>query len=176
MKDSLFELLGLAVFFIVYKAYDLNRATAALIVITSLLILIKYIRNKELSKPNIITFLLLLIFGGMAFLSNDSTFIKMKPTAVYVLFAVTLETSILMKKNILKNVMSKVFVMTNTQWNFLSKIWSMFFLLCAITNEIVWRNYEESTWVTFKVFIMPALMFIFLISQIIILKKRIQIK
>jgi intracellular septation protein len=47
----------------------------------------------------------------------------------------------------------------------------MFFLILAALNELVWRNFSESTWVTFKVFGILPLTLVFAMAQIGLIKR-----
>jgi intracellular septation protein len=49
--------------------------------------------------------------------------------------------------------------------------WALFFLALAILNEIVWRTQSTDTWVTFKVFGVMPLTFIFAALQYPLLMK-----
>jgi intracellular septation protein len=56
-------------------------------------------------------------------------------------------------------------------WMILTRRTSIFFLLLAITNEIVWRNMSTNSWVNFKTFGLTGALFIFFISQSNLIKK-----
>jgi len=49
--------------------------------------------------------------------------------------------------------------------------WALFFLALAVLNEIVWRTTSTDTWVTFKVFGVMPLTFIFAAFQYPLLTK-----
>ena len=40
-----------------------------------------------------------------------------------------------------------------------------FFVVLAVANEVVWRNFSDGTWVTFKVVGLTVAMFAFLFTQ-----------
>ena len=54
---------------------------------------------------------------------------------------------------------------TPTNWSRLNVVWILFFLGLGALNIYVAYNFEQATWVKFKVFGMMALMFVFLLAQ-----------
>jgi len=59
-----FDLIPLLVFFAVYKFYDIYAATGALMVVTVLQIAITWFTLRKLEKMHLITFGMVLVFGG----------------------------------------------------------------------------------------------------------------
>ncbi|BFD45715.1 MAG: hypothetical protein DMENIID0002_03610 [Rickettsia endosymbiont of Sergentomyia squamirostris] len=58
-------------------------------------------------------------------------------------------------------------------WNILSYRSAGFLLFMAVLNEIIWRNFAESTWVIFKIFgAIPITIIFFLLQLPFILKNR----
>ena len=45
-------------------------------------------------------------------------------------------------------------------------LWIGFFLAMAVLNEIVWRNFSEATWASFKVFGILPITIIFAMLQV----------
>jgi intracellular septation protein len=56
-------------------------------------------------------------------------------------------------------------------WRKLTLRWAFFFLFMAMLNEVVWRNFPEEWWVTFKVFGIIPLTFLFMMAQMGLLQK-----
>jgi len=52
-----------------------------------------------------------------------------------------------------------------------TKRFALFFFGLAIANELVWRNFDTDTWVTFKTFFLPIATFGFIMSQVGIFSK-----
>ena len=48
---------------------------------------------------------------------------------------------------------------------------TVFFLVLAGLNEIVWRNFSDGTWVTFKAIGLTLAMFLFLLTQTKLLER-----
>ena len=56
-------------------------------------------------------------------------------------------------------------------WRILTLRWALFFVFLAVLNEIVWRSFSTDTWVSFKVFGIMPITFVFALAQIGLLKK-----
>jgi intracellular septation protein len=98
----------------------------------------------------LITAGLVAVFGGLTlYLQNDS-FIKMKPTILYSLFALALLAGLAMKRFFLKSLFAEVMKLTDDGWRKLTVRWVFFFVALAGLNEFVWRTFSERTWVLFK--------------------------
>jgi intracellular septation protein len=76
----------------------------------------------------------------------------MKPTMVNLLFAVVLAGGLLVGRNLLQLLLGEAFRLTELGWRLLTYRWIGFFIALAAVNEIVWRNFSETTWASFKVF------------------------
>jgi intracellular septation protein len=126
------------------------------------------------NKPNNMTLAsggFVFIFGGLTLFLQDETFIKMKPTLVYVLFAGILGFGLARGQSYLKLLMGQAFSMQQSGWLALTRRWIYFFLFLAILNEFIWRSYSTDFWVNFKVFGILPLTFIFMAAQMPLLKK-----
>ena len=119
----------------------------------------------ELSRSQIITAVLVLFFGGLTIWLNDERFIKMKPTAIYLLFAGTLGFGLLRGQSYLRYVMENMVPLKDEGWMILTKRFAAFFFALAIANEVVWRFLSTDIWVNFKTFGLPILLFAFVFSQ-----------
>ncbi len=65
MKQIL-DFIPLIIFFSLYKMYDIYVATGALIAATAIQIVVTYALYKKVEKMQLITFLMVAIFGGMS--------------------------------------------------------------------------------------------------------------
>ena len=95
----------------------------------------------------------------------------MKPTIINVLFAIVLIGSTIINKPVLKLLLNSSLKLTDEGWGLMNKMWSSFFFLLAILNEIVWRTQTTDVWVNFKVFGIMGITIVFTIIQIPFLKK-----
>ena len=111
------------------------------------------------------------IFGGITLVLQDETFIKIKPTLVYLLFAGILGVGLLRGRSYLKNLMGQALPMDDAGWLILTRRWTLFFVALAGLNEFVWRTQTTDIWVNFKVFGFLPLTFAFMALQIPLLQR-----
>ena len=168
---SLIEIIPLILFFIVNAKYGIIVATKIFVITTLIALIASYLYLKKISTPLLITSFLVLIFGGLTIFFKDPTFIKLKPTIVYLLFSSFLFLGLKLKKNFLKIYLSSLIKLNNLGWDILTKRWSLFFFTMAILNEIIWRNFSTDFWVSFKVFGFLPLTIIFMMLQNGLMKK-----
>ena len=112
-----------------------------------------------------------LTFGALTLFLQDAVFIKLKPTIVNELFSVILFGGLLTGRPLLQPLMGDVFQLTPEGWRVLTFRWACFFALLAVINEVVWRNFSESFWISFKVWGVMPLTMAFAIAQLGILKR-----
>lgn len=151
MKQIL-DFIPLIVFFVLYKMHDIYVATGALILASAVQILLTYIIYKKVEKMQLITFLMVAIFGGMTIFLHDDNFIKWKVTIVYALFAVGLSVSHMLGKSAIKGMLGKEITLPDTVWSKINWAWTVFFIACALLNVYVAFNLPLDVWVNFKVF------------------------
>ncbi|MBW3694759.1 septation protein A [Vibrio sp. T187] len=160
MKQIL-DFIPLIIFFALYKMYDIYVATGALIVASAIQIVLTFMIYKKVEKMQVITFLMVAIFGGMTIFLHDENFIKWKVTIVYALFAVGLTVSHLIGKSAIKGMLGKEISMPDAAWSKINWAWVLFFTVCAIVNVYVAFNLPLDVWVNFKVFGLLAATFAF---------------
>jgi intracellular septation protein len=96
---------------------------------------------------------------------HDETFIKMKPTIVYTLFAGVLGGGLLFGRSFIAIMFDQMFNLTPTGWRLLTMRWALFFAGMAVLNEIVWRTQTTNVWVTFKAVGVTLLTAVFAVAQ-----------
>ena len=114
---------------------------------------------------------IVLVFGGLTLYLRDETFIKLKPTIVYTLFAVLLGAGLVWKKPVLELLFGAAFTLTEEGWRKLTLRWALFFAVMAVVNELVWRNVSTDTWVSFKAFGFLPLTFLFAVAQVPLMQR-----
>jgi intracellular septation protein len=78
-----------------------------------------------------------------------------------VLFGGALVGGLMFGKPLLGMVFDSVFHLTDEGWHKLTWRWALFFFALAIANEIVWRTQTTDFWVSFKLFGVVPLTFVF---------------
>ncbi len=153
-------------FFIAYKAFDIYIATSVLIVTFIAQFLFDWKRNGKINKMHLTSLVLVLVFGGITLFLRDEKFIQWKPTVVNWLFAAAfLLAPIFTEKTLVQRLMGKTVELAPGLWAQLNSMWVLFFLLSGAANLYVVYNYDEETWVNFKLFGMLGLTFIFILLQ-----------
>ena len=146
-------------------------ATAVFMVAIVAALAISYALTRRLPVMALVAAVIVVLFGGLTLFLQNETFIKLKPTIIYLLFTGTLFGGLILRKPLLATVFDQVFHLTEEGWRKLTIRWALFFLALAMLNEIVWRTQSTDTWVTFKVFGVVPLTFIFAALQYPLLTK-----
>src|SRR6056297_1061330 len=119
----------------------------------------------HLSKMQVVTAVLIVVFGGMSVWFNDPRFFKMKPTIIYLLFGGVLGFGLMRGTSYMQSLMDGVMPLSDEGWMILTKRICYFFLGLALLNELVWRSMSEEIWVYFKTFGLTAAIFLFFMTQ-----------
>ena len=119
----------------------------------------------KLSAMQVFTLVVVLFMGGLSIWFNDEQFFKMKPTIIYLFFAMVLGVGLMQGKSFLRLVLQEALPMQDEGWMILTRRIAVFFAALAVTNEVVWRNFSTESWVWFKVFGLTIAMFAFLLTQ-----------
>ena len=146
-------------------------ATAVFIPAVLVALVIGYGLTRHVPVMPVVTAVIVVVFGGLTLLLANETFIKLKPTIIYVFLAGVLLGGLLFGKSLLGVVFDSVFHLTEEGWRKLTLRWALFFVALAILNEIVWRTQSTDVWVNFKVFAVLPLTFAFAALQYPLLTK-----
>lgn len=178
MLKTALELGPIIVFFVAYTklrgqsftiggtAYEgfivVTAAFVPLMVLSSLLL---WKLTGKLSKMQIATLVLVVIFGSLSVWLNDDRFFKMKPTMIYLLFGGALGVGLLRGQSYLKVVMEEMLPLKQEGWMILTRRLMLFFFALAVLNELIWRTQTTDIWVYFKTFGLTAAVFGFFMTQ-----------
>jgi len=161
----------LVIFLVAFEVKGLMVATAALMATTVAALILSLAVARRLPLVPLITAVIVGIFGGLTLWLNDETFIKLKPTIIYGLFAVTLGGGLLFGKPFLKAVMGESLPLDDLGWRRLSLRFTLFFLVMAGANEVVRRLVSTEMWVLWKVPGSIVLTFLFVLTQMGLIKR-----
>lgn len=171
-KRLLLELGPLLVFFLGNWLGGIYVATAAFMVAITAAIAASWILTRRIAPMLLVGAVLVLVFGSLTLILHDETFIKLKPTIVYLFFAVVLYAGLRTERLFLQGLMGAAFPpMTQHGWRILTRNWILFFLAMALLNEIVWRTFPTDIWVSFKVFGAIPLTLLFTFSQLPVISR-----
>jgi len=158
MKENVYTISGTE-----YDGFILVTAGFVLLLIATTGLL--WFLTGKLSRMQIATLVMVVLFGGMTVWLNDDRFIKMKPTMIYLLFGGTLGFGLLRGSSYLQYVMEGMMPLQDAGWMILTKRLMIFFFGLAILNELIWRTSSTETWVYFKTFGLTLAMFGFFMTQ-----------
>jgi intracellular septation protein len=161
----LLELGPLALFFAAYSKLGIFAATAVLMVGVVATLAVSYAMLKRIPVMPLVTAVIVLIFGSLTLFLHDETLIKIKPTALYLLFAAALFSGLALNRPILKILFDGALHVTEEGWRKLTWRWAFFFIALALLNEIVWRTQSTDIWVKFKTFGFFPLTLLFALAQ-----------
>ena len=165
------ELGPLIVFFVANAKFNLFVATGAFMVAIVAAMIASYVVVRHVPVMAIVTAVIVLVFGTLTLVLHDETFIKVKPTMVYGLFAAILGGGLLFGRSFIAILFDQVFNLTAKGWRILTARWALFFLGMAILNEAIWRTQSTDFWVNFKVFGAIPITMAFALFQMPVIKR-----
>lgn len=155
----------LLIFFAVNATAGIYWGTGAFMGAMVIAITIGIAVERKISPMPLITGALVLVFGGLTLWLSNDVFIKIKPTILYIMFAAILLGGLAFGRLFIKTVLGQTLRLNDAAWRTLTWRWSLFFLVLAVLNEIVWRHVSTNTWVAFKVWAVFPLTLLFAMSQ-----------
>jgi intracellular septation protein len=143
----------LALYFAAYSLSHKNifLATGAFMATTVVAMLISQIRFGKISAIQWFSAAMVLVLGGLTIWLHQEWIIKIKPTIYYVTVAAILGYGLTTGKPTLQLVLGQAYPgLTDRGWLLLTRNWAIFFVVLAIANEIVWRNFSTGAWLAYK--------------------------
>lgn len=113
----------------------------------------------------IVTGVLVTCFGGLTLLLHDETYIKLKPTFVYLFYATAITVSVLIKQNVWKLLFGHIFNLPDRIWTVLAMRWAGFFLFQSVLNEVIRQTQTTEFWVNSRLFIVTPLVLLFALAN-----------
>lgn len=118
------------------------------------------------------------VLGSLTLLLHNKTFFYMKPTIVYLMFAVTLAGGLATGRNFLRTLFDGALHLQAGAWRELTKRYVVFFAILAAANEVAWRWLTrdcdlaaaaacagEAEWVNLKIWGFTAVNILFALAQ-----------
>lgn len=169
--NLLFEFLPLFLFLGAFFYKGIYFALVVLMIAMPVGLIVKYLRTKVLDKMYFWSTVFLLIAGALTLYFRNPLFLYWKPTVFYWVIATAfLGSQFFAEKPLVQRFFGMVdginfSKVTSSQWKKLNLVWVLFFIVSGALNIYVAYNYEQATWVKFKVFGLMALTFVFMLAQ-----------
>lgn len=168
------------VFFAVYKHYSppagedavaevaaVIRGTGSFMVAAVIALAVSKWKLGKISPMLWLSTALIVVFGGLTVFLHDETWIQIKPTAIYLLFGVSLLIGVARGKPLLKYLLQAAFEgLNDLGWMKLSRNWGLFFFALAALNEVLRRQLSFGDWIAAKLWLFMPLTFLFTFAHI----------
>lgn len=151
----LFELFPIIAFFGAYflGGRDFYTATIVLMVAVGLQVAMLLVARKPVSNMLKMSAVLVFVLGTITILFQNPLFLKWKTTVLYWLFAAIMVGSIYIgKKPVMERLMGGEITVERPVWSRLTMVWAAFFASFGLLNLYVAYQFDEATWVKFKLF------------------------
>ena len=125
----------LFVFFVAYRFLGIYAATGVFMGAVLVALALDYVIERKFSPVPIMTAVLVMIFGGLTLYLKNAIFIKMKPTALYTLFGLTLLGGLVFNRLFIKYALAFEFELPESAWRTLTWRWGIFFLALAVAER-----------------------------------------
>jgi len=169
----LVDFLPIIVFFVTYKIAGMYVATGAIIVAMAIQILFQWLKNGTVNKMLLISGILVAFFGGITLILRNPIFIQWKPTVVNWLFAAAfLGSRYIGTQTLTERVMGQAIELERVMWRQLNLLWVANFSFLGAANLYVVYNFDEATWVNFKLFGMLGLTLLMVLIQVLWIASR----
>ena len=162
----------LVLFFVAFKSSGIWVATA--VAIAASVVQIAWFHFKgTVSAVHWLSLAIIVVFGGATLLLRDETFIKWKPTVLYLAFAGILAAGKLVWRRDLIAVIMKDIALPAPIWTRLTWSWVTFFGAMALANWYIAFHFPTETWVDFKVWGGIGLFLLFAVGQAFFLARHV---
>jgi len=165
------ELGPLLIFFFANSKFNLFVATGAFMVAIVVALVASWMVTRHIPVMALVTGVIVLVFGTLTLVLHDETFIKVKPTIIYGLFAAVLGGGLLFGRSFIAIMFDQMFNLTAEGWRKLTLRWTLFFAAMALLNEVIWRTQTTDFWVAFKAFGVIPITMVFAMLQMPLVKR-----
>lgn len=165
------ELGPLLIFFFANAKFNLFVATGAFMVAIVVALVASWMVTRHIPVMALVTGVIVLVFGTLTLVLHDETFIKVKPTIIYGLFAAVLGGGLLFGRSFIAILFDQMFNLTPEGWRKLTLRWTLFFVAMALLNEVIWRTQTTDFWVAFKAFGVIPITMVFAMLQMPLIKR-----
>ena len=170
----------LLVFFLVYKWFSpseeanavgevlaIVKGTGAFIAAAVVAVAVSKWKLGHVTPMLMLSTALIVFFGGLTILFQDPVFVQVKPTIIYVVFAVALLVGVWRGKALLKYLLDAAFEgLSDRGWMKLSRNWGFYFIALALLNEVLRAMLSFDAWLAAKLWVFLPLSFLFTFTQL----------
>jgi intracellular septation protein len=162
----LFDLFPVILFFAAFKLGDIYLATGIAILASIAQIGWLRIARRPVEPMQWAGLVIIVVFGGLTLILRDETFIKWKPTVLYVSLAAALAVSRwVFGRNLIEKLMGAQIQLPPAIWSRINLAWVVFFASMGALNLWVAYTFSTDVWVNFKLFGTMGLTIAFVIAQ-----------
>lgn len=131
-----------------------------------------WLTTRKIEMMHVISLVLIVVFGGATLYLKDPLFIKWKPTVLNWLFgAVFAGSQWFGEKPVIQRMLGSQIELPEAVWRRLNLAWVLFFFGVGAVNLLVAYQFDEATWVNFKLFGMLGLTLLFVVIQSLYLSR-----
>jgi len=168
----LYDFFPILFFFLAYKFFNIYVATGVAIAATLVQVGVSWITTRRVPPMQLVTMVIIVIFGGLTLYLHDEQFIKWKPTVINWLFGgAFLASQVFGKRTAIEHLMGANLTLPGPVWRRLNLAWVGFFLCLGGANLYVMHYFDLDAWVNFKLFGMLGLTVGFIILQTVWLSR-----
>lgn len=159
--------------FVIWGTSFSGFIVAALALIPMLLVAVGVLwaMTRTISRMQIFTVVMVLVFGGLTAWFNDEAFFKIKTTIVWGSLSALLAIGLMRGKSFLEWGLGETLPMQREGWMILTRRMALMLAAMAVANEVIWRTQTTELWVTLETFALPGALMLFLFVQIMALQK-----
>jgi intracellular septation protein len=136
--------------------FNFQAATWVLVGASAVALIVGFIAERRVAPLPLFAGTCALVFGGLTLYFHDPKFVKMKLTFVDSALAAGLLGGLLAGRNPLKSLLGEAMQLADRAWRVLTIRYALFFVVCAVANEVVWRTQSDATWGVFRLVLMGA--------------------
>jgi intracellular septation protein len=173
----LISFLPLLAFYVAYQWQGIYFATGVLMAAMVLATAVEWLRFRKVSPMQLLSTVLILVFGTATLLLRDPRFLKWKPSILMWLMAAAFLVSQWVGKGPLAQRFMQAAVpeglsLKPQQWSRLNLAWVAYFALLGAANYWFAFHHSEATWVKFKVYGLTVALMAFAIGQALWLSRQ----
>jgi intracellular septation protein len=174
----LLELTPLVAFFVGYRMHGLYFATAVLMVVMALVLLVDMVRERRIPVMHGVSAALVFLFGSATLLLHNQRYIQWKPTVLFWLISLAFLASFWIGERpladrLLGQMLGSTVEVPRSLARRLNWLWVGFCAALGVLNLAVAFRLSERTWVSFKVIGLPIVTTVFIALQILWIWRRV---